>query len=116
MAPARLQSLSRRSHSSGAPRYVSLRVSSQSSPFVTNGEDCDDTRRETYRGAPELCDRRDNDCSLAGAMAGGVDPSEDVDDDHHAAPSASCLGPRDPGGLAFAFPKDDCNDASASVY
>ncbi|MCZ7683147.1 MAG: MopE-related protein [Sandaracinaceae bacterium] len=66
-------------------------------------DDCDDTRAETYPGATEICDRRDNDCS----SGGGVLASEDVDGDGHAAPGASCAG----GPL----PKDDCDDAQAAV-
>ena len=40
--------------------------------WVANSEDCDDARSETYRGARELCDGRDNDCGQPGAMAGGT--------------------------------------------
>lgn len=72
------------------------------------GADCDDEDDATYPGAPESCDRRDNDCSLTGAMAGGLDPAEDVDDDGHAPTGASCSG----GPL----PLDDCDDSRPDIY
>ena len=66
--------------------------------------DCDETRPETFFGAPELCDRLDNNCS----DDGGVDPDEDMDNDGHAPTDASCSG----GTL----PKDDCDDSADTVY
>ena len=32
------------------------------SGYVTNANDCDDTRNTDYLGAAEMCDGRDNDC------------------------------------------------------
>ncbi len=84
--------------------------------WVANSEDCDDARSETYRGARELCDGRDNDCGQPGAMAGGTEPGEDGDGDGHAPLSESCLGRGEPGAPGFALPRDDCNDAAATVY
>ncbi len=84
--------------------------------WVTNNEDCDDTRSETFRGAREQCDGLDNDCSLPGAMAGGREVSEDADGDRHSAVSAMCLGRGEVGALGSNFPKDDCNDMAATVY
>ncbi len=84
--------------------------------WVANTDDCDDSRNETYAGARELCDGRDNDCSLAGAMAGGIDIAEDRDRDMHSSLSAMCLGRGEPGAPGFVFPRDDCDDMLATVY
>ncbi len=69
----------------------------------TVSEDCDEARTDTYVGAPEICDRFDNNCS----SGGGVDTSEDVDNDGHASPANACTG---------GMPKDDCNDSDAATY
>ncbi len=71
------------------------------------GTDCDDDNPLTYLGAPELCDRVDNDCSLTGMAAGGEDLSEDEDGDEHAPVGATCAG---------GFPTDDCDDTAPAVY
>ena len=47
---------------------------------VQVGEDCDDTNRDVYPNAPELCDGRFNDCSNAAYVGTGA-PSTEVDDD-----------------------------------
>ncbi len=74
--------------------------------------DCDDTDPAIYLGAPEPCNRIDNNCSLGGSAAGGVDIYEDQDNDGYAP-----LGADDPttgicpdGG----FPATDCDDTRAS--
>lgn len=50
------------------------------------GADCDDTRRDVYDGAPEVCDDVDNDCD------GGIDEDFDLtrDIDHCGACSVAC--------------------------
>lgn len=68
--------------------------------------DCDDANAAVHPGAVEICNRRDDDCSLGG----GVDVSEDFDDDGHASRTAACTSSG--GGL----PHDDCNDVSALVF
>jgi alpha-tubulin suppressor-like RCC1 family protein len=87
--------------------------------WVSNGDDCDDTRAETYGGplpAREQCDGRDNDCSLPGAMAGGLEAGEDDDADGHSPPAAACLARGEVGAVGSAFPKDDCNDSMAGIH
>jgi cysteine-rich repeat protein len=70
-------------------------------PAVTS--DCLDTDPASYRGATEICDRHDNDCS----SGGGVDAAEDMDSDGRAPIGAACEG----GPL----PETDCDDTSARV-
>ena len=65
--------------------------------------DCDDEAVDVFPGAPELCDRRDNDCS----SGGGAEAGEDADEDGHAAAAAVCAG-----GL---LPRDDCDDQRADI-
>ncbi|MFO0682365.1 MAG: MopE-related protein [Sandaracinus sp.] len=67
-------------------------------------DDCNDTRADTFPGATELCDARDNDCS----SGGGTDPAEDADGDRHVAPTTLCSG--------GSYPADDCDDGTATVY
>ncbi len=67
-------------------------------------DDCNDARADTFPGATELCDARDNDCSIGG----GTDVTEDADGDRHVAPTTLCSG--------GSYPADDCNDGSSSVY
>ncbi|MCZ7684933.1 MAG: FG-GAP-like repeat-containing protein [Sandaracinaceae bacterium] len=67
-------------------------------------DDCDDADATTYLGAPELCDRLDNDCS----SGGGPEPAEDLDADGHAATTAACSG----GPL----PRDDCADSDPTTF
>ncbi|MFK7990078.1 MAG: MopE-related protein [Sandaracinaceae bacterium] len=67
-------------------------------------DDCNDAEITVYLGAPELCDRLDNNCSADG----GVDVTEDMDDDGHAPIGGAC----DDGPLE----EDDCDDTTATTY
>ena len=66
--------------------------------------DCRESDASSFPGAPELCDRIDNDCSSGGGSA----VSEDADNDGHAPVGTMVCA----GGP---FPRDDCNDSNASV-
>ena len=67
-------------------------------------DDCNDARADTYAGAPELCDGRDNNCDGTAAD----DPSEDSDGDGQSPMSSGCMG--------GPFPKTDCDDSRDDVY
>lgn len=66
-------------------------------------DDCADSLGTTYPGAPELCNRLDDDCS----SGGGADPTEDADGDMRSAIGAACSG---------GYPKDDCCDLDARAF
>ncbi|MDQ3033220.1 MAG: MopE-related protein [Myxococcota bacterium] len=65
--------------------------------------DCVDTNAAIHPGAPEICDRFDNDCS----SGGGALPGEDADGDLHAPIGAACSG---------GYPRDDCDDARSATH
>ena len=69
---------------------------------VAVSEDCNETDTSVYIGATEICDGKDNNCSLGGAAAGGPDVFEDQDGDMFAPLDALCDG--------GPYPKTDCND------
>lgn len=64
-----------------------------------DGADCDPAVATTYPGAPEVCNRVDDDCD-------GVGVSEDQDNDGFAAEDAACEGGR---------PRTDCYDLNSVV-
>lgn len=74
--------------------------------------DCADDDTAVHPGAAEVCDGLDADCSTGGGAA----LDEDADGDLHAPLGSTCLGRGEPGAGGTAFPKDDCDDTSASVH
>jgi len=83
------------------------------------GDDCDDNDPDTYPGAPEVCDGKDNDCD-AGSPAGGVDEGvtsafyEDQDGDGFGVTGVVAQACSPPDG--YASLAGDCNDIDPSVY
>ncbi|MBN2203145.1 MAG: VCBS repeat-containing protein [Candidatus Aenigmarchaeota archaeon] len=61
--------------------------------YSVNCGDCDDYDITSYPGAPELCDRKDNNCD-------GIIPEDEIDDDSDG--MTECEG--------------DCNDNDATMY
>jgi alpha-tubulin suppressor-like RCC1 family protein len=86
--------------------------------YSTSHDDCDDTHKDTYPDAAELCDGRDNDCN------GKIDDNvrilswyTDHDGDGFGDPQSSmvvqsCKRPGD----KFAPSKDDCDDTNPVVH
>jgi len=81
---------------------------------TNTNDDCDDTRKESYPGATELCDGLDNNCN--GQTDEGVIPRWFADTDHDGYGNAlafadACQNPQDHVSNA-----DDCDDTHASVH
>jgi hypothetical protein len=85
--------------------------------YADNDDDCDDMVATTHPGAPELCDRVDNDCDSRVDEDDATDAPTwyaDRDSDTYGDASASaraCSAPR--GYVADAT---DCNDADRAVH
>ncbi|MCZ7599158.1 MAG: putative metal-binding motif-containing protein [Gammaproteobacteria bacterium] len=72
-------------------------------------DDCRDDNASIYTGAPEPCNRVDNNCSTDGGTA----TEEDADADGYAPIGATCCSaPSCPGG----YPATDCNDLDSRAH
>jgi hypothetical protein len=81
---------------------TALRECTPSPGRAIRSGDCDDARATVYPGAPDLCDRLDNDC-----VAGGA--SDDMDADGYLVTGATCAG-----GMYAGQPRTDCDDTNAA--
>jgi len=85
--------------------------------YATKQGDCDDSDERIYPGAPEVCNKRDDNCN--GLIDEGlpiVTCHVDMDGDGHGSPN----GPTMTGGCAcptgYAPNADDCNDNDPTIY
>jgi alpha-tubulin suppressor-like RCC1 family protein len=74
--------------------------------------DCSDDDATTRPGVVDYCDGQDRDCS----SGGGVALDEDADGDGHSPTGGMCIGRGAPGAPGSAYPRDDCDDAHATVH
>jgi hypothetical protein len=69
-------------------------------------DDCDDTTATRYRGAPEICNGIDDDCSNTDES--DAEPEEDADGDEFTS--------EDYAGCSGGFPRTDCFDSNSDVH
>ncbi|HEY5924465.1 MAG TPA: putative metal-binding motif-containing protein [Kofleriaceae bacterium] len=81
---------------------------------IAGAADCNDTRKDVYPDAPEICDSVDNDCDGSADEDGLTTFYQDSDGDGHGNSSSSMTTCNAPAG--YVTSSDDCNDARADVY
>ncbi len=92
---------------------ASVRACAQPLGYVLKADDCDDTRAQTYKGAPEICNGNDDDCDGEVDEQGGVTWWVDADGDGWGnlfEQVISC------GGEGFAPFPGDCDDGDPDVH
>ena len=83
--------------------------------YTTNNTDCDDTDANTYPGAPEICDGKDNDCD--GTIDEGVGTTTyyyDGDGDGVGINTNTQIGCTPPAG--YVAIGGDCDDTNPALY
>ena len=87
----------------------------ETSSYVTNSLDCDDSRAYSYPLAPEVCDFQDNDCNgLIDDNISLLSWYSDDDGDGFGDPSEEVLMCAPPAG--YVNDSSDCNDDEAVIY
>jgi len=92
----------------------SITACTQPSGYVTDNTDCDDTDDNTYPGAPEICDNKDNDCDGAVDEDGPNTYYADTDSDTYGDLNNKITGCTIPAG--YVTDSSDCNDMDDTVY
>jgi hypothetical protein len=83
--------------------------------WVSNGSDCDDSDGDTWPGASDSCDNKDNNCNGEIDENGDLEVWPDVDGDGYGDESAASIQTCDiPSG--YVDNPLDCNDSDATAY
>ncbi len=84
--------------------------------IAAGGDDCDDDDPNTYPGAPEVCDGKNNDCDAAidEDAVDGVQWFRDGDEDGYGNPDSIVTACTKPPG--YMDNGDDCDDDEPSAY
>lgn len=100
----------------GDPANSVLSCNAPDDGYTLDHTDCDDSRADTYPGAPELCDQADNNCNSVPdadeSEFADLIQYEDLDEDGFGTDvvnEGSCL----PG---YALLSGDCNDQDATIH